>query len=367
MKFLLFIISAITLISCAGNSDTYSLQGTASGFVDETPVMVYTIKDNQTTILDTLTIKNGKFSGDFIKSETPSVHYLMINNSSILYFPETEDLTATIYKDSIQASFVSGNSQNAAYLDFRNQKISFAKRAQKIQTDYKNARTANDNAEIARLQRESLGLRDEQNELDVNFAKKNPNSIFALMLVSEMLNKKTINAVEAAELVNNFSPKIAATDMAKEIKAVAANIKNSDIGGEAPAFSAKTPDGKELALKDAMGKYTIIDFWASWCRPCRAENPNVVNVYNQYHDKGLNIISVSLDKAGQEDRWKKAISDDKMDWYHVSNLMAWQDPIAKDYSVRSIPATFLLDENGTIIAKNLRGPALGRKIASLLD
>ena len=95
------------------------------------------------------------------------------------------------------------------------------------------------------------------------------------------------------------------------------------------------------------------------------ENPNVVNVYNKYHDKGLNIISVSLDKAGQKDRWIKAIKDDKMDWYHVSNLKFWQDPIAKTYGVRSIPATFLLDEEGRIIGKNLRGAALESKIASL--
>ncbi len=93
----------------------------------------------------------------------------------------------------------------------------------------------------------------------------------------------------------------------------------------------------------------------------------MVKVYNKYHDKGLNIISVSLDKAGQKERWIKAIKDDKMDWYHVSNLRFWQDPIAKLYNVRSIPATFLLDEQGKIIDKDLRGPALEAKIASLLD
>jgi thiol-disulfide isomerase/thioredoxin len=141
----------------------------------------------------------------------------------------------------------------------------------------------------------------------------------------------------------------------------------SDIGAKAPEFSAPTPEGTELALNDALGKYTIIDFWASWCKPCRRENPNVVRVYEKYHDKGLNIISVSLDRQGQESRWKQAIADDKMDWYHVSNLMFWQDPIAKQYNVRSIPATFLLDENGTIIDKNLRGAALEVKIASLLE
>jgi alkyl hydroperoxide reductase subunit AhpC len=92
----------------------------------------------------------------------------------------------------------------------------------------------------------------------------------------------------------------------------------------------------------------------------------VVKVYEKYHDKGLNIISVSLDRAGQKDRWIKAIEDDNMDWYHVSNLQFWQDPIAKTYNVRAIPATFLLDENGKIIGKDLRGPALQQRIAELL-
>ena len=123
-------------------------------------------------------------------------------------------------------------------------------------------------------------------------------------------------------------------------------------------------EAKKLAV--ATNKLLLVDFWASWCKPCRIENPNVVNVYNKYHDKGLNIISVSLDKADQKDKWIQAIKDDKMDWFHVSNLQFWQDPIAKQYSVRSIPATFLLDENGMIIDKDLRGAALEAKIATLL-
>lgn len=113
-----------------------------------------------------------------------------------------------------------------------------------------------------------------------------------------------------------------------------------------------------------MGKITIIDFWASWCGPCRQENPNVVAVYNQYHSKGLNIIGVSLDT--NPTRWKEAIAKDKLTWTQISNLQGWEDPIAKAYGVEGIPATFLLDENGIIIGKDLRGDQLKAKIASLL-
>ncbi|MDO1499000.1 TlpA disulfide reductase family protein [Winogradskyella maritima] len=108
-----------------------------------------------------------------------------------------------------------------------------------------------------------------------------------------------------------------------------------------------------MALADVLGKVTLIDFWAAWCKPCRAENPNVVSVYNKYHEKGLNIIGVSLDRTA--DAWKKAIEDDGLTWNHVSHVAYFNDPIAKLYNVNAIPAAFLLDENGVIIAKNLRG------------
>jgi thiol-disulfide isomerase/thioredoxin len=113
-----------------------------------------------------------------------------------------------------------------------------------------------------------------------------------------------------------------------------------------------------------LGKVTIVDFWAAWCKPCRAENPNVVQVYNKYHDKGLNILGVSLDRRAED--WTKAIEEDGLVWNHVSNIKYF-DEIAELYNVRAIPATFILDENGVIIAKDLRGPALENKISELLQ
>jgi thiol-disulfide isomerase/thioredoxin len=112
---------------------------------------------------------------------------------------------------------------------------------------------------------------------------------------------------------------------------------------------------------------TILDFWASWCRPCRTENPNFVKLYNKYHEKGLNIISVSLDRENQKSRWIKAIEKDNLSWYNVSNLKYWQDPVALMYNITSIPATFILDDKGTIIATRLRGSALEKKIDELFE
>jgi thiol-disulfide isomerase/thioredoxin len=177
--------------------------------------------------------------------------------------------------------------------------------------------------------------------------------------------KKTEKGAELGKMFNEV-PIPTAEPAQPAAPAEAPGKSNAEPGSTAPAFSANTPAGKKLSLKEAMGKVTIIDFWASWCPPCRKENPNVVALYKQYHSKGLNIIGVSLDKPGNADKWKQAIAADNLTWNHVSNLMFWDEPIAKLYGVESIPATFVLDANGKIVAKDLRGPALSAKVAELL-
>ncbi|MFY0483062.1 TlpA family protein disulfide reductase [Flavobacterium sp. PLA-1-15] len=136
------------------------------------------------------------------------------------------------------------------------------------------------------------------------------------------------------------------------------------IGSIAPDFSASNPEGKKVSLKESLGKLTIIDFWASWCGPCRQENPNVVALYNEFHAKGLNIIGVSLDTNAT--KWKDAIAKDKLTWTQISNLQGWEDPIAQQYKIEGIPATLLLDEKGMIIGKDIRGQQLKARVAAIL-
>ena len=154
------------------------------------------------------------------------------------------------------------------------------------------------------------------------------------------------------------------TKSGKKIKTALDSMSAIVIGKPAPNFSAPSPEGKTISLKESLGKVTIIDFWASWCGPCRAENPNVVALYNEFHPQGLNIIGVSLDKDAKA--WKAAIAKDKLTWNHVSNFKFWDEPIAKQYNVQSIPATFILDAKGNIVAKDLRGDALRAKVVTLL-
>ena len=139
------------------------------------------------------------------------------------------------------------------------------------------------------------------------------------------------------------------------------------IGSQAPEINLADTSGKPISLSSLKGKYVLIDFWASWCGPCRAENPNVVRLYQQYKDKGFEIYGVSLDRPGQKQAWINAIQKDGIHWYHVSDLQGWGSSAAQLYMVSSIPQTVLLDKNGVIIAKGLRSAALEQKLKALLN
>jgi thiol-disulfide isomerase/thioredoxin len=144
-------------------------------------------------------------------------------------------------------------------------------------------------------------------------------------------------------------------------------LKRTDIGMLYVSFMMQdTTREKYLPIIDLIGEnYLLVDFWASWCSPCREENPNLVAVYNDYKDKGFDILGISLDR--DEDAWKKAIRDDNLTWHHVSDLLYWENRAAKIYGIRSIPANVLIDPNGIIIAKNLRGEALRQKMEEIFD
>jgi peroxiredoxin len=156
------------------------------------------------------------------------------------------------------------------------------------------------------------------------------------------------------------------TPQAKSFIGTVARIRGVAVGAEAPEIALPDTNGTTVALSSMRGKYVLIDFWASWCGPCRNENPNVVRMYNKFKDKGFDILSVSLDQPGKREAWVRAIRNDGLTWHHVSDLKFWQSEAAQRYGVNAIPATFLVDKTGKIIAKNLRGDALEAKLEEVL-
>jgi peroxiredoxin len=189
--------------------------------------------------------------------------------------------------------------------------------------------------------------------------------------MKQMLQMSDMEKTELKKLFDGLDADIKKTKDGKELSETfaelekqAKSIANVGVGKVAPDFSAPNPEGKTISLKQSLGKVTIVDFWASWCGPCRKENPSVVAMYNELHSKGLNVIGVSLDDDAA--KWKEAIAADKLTWNHVSNLKKWDDPIAKQYGIASIPATFILDASGKIVAKDLRGDQLKAKVLELL-
>ena len=138
-----------------------------------------------------------------------------------------------------------------------------------------------------------------------------------------------------------------------------------EAGASAPDFELAARDGPPRRLGDSRGRLVYLDFWASWCGPCRAENPNVVKAFNQYKDKGFTILGVSLDQPNAKDKWIKAIHDDQLTWTHVSDLQYWKNAVAVQYGIQAIPQNLLIDKEGKIIGKNLRGEDLAQKLEEL--
>ena len=198
------------------------------------------------------------------------------------------------------------------------------------------------------------------------YVKKNPSSPLALYALQQYAGWD-IDADKIEPVYASLSDKIKAYPSAIAFKENLDIAKKTGIGKFAMDFTQNDTLDQPVSLASLKGKYLLIDFWASWCGPCRAENPNVVRVYNKYKDKGFHILGVSLDRPGQKEKWMKAIHDDGLYWTQVSDLKFWDNEVAKQYGIRAIPQNLLLDPQGKIIAKNITGEELDQKVGEAVS
>jgi peroxiredoxin len=223
-----------------------------------------------------------------------------------------------------------------------------------------------DRFKTARSQADYKALNKEYAQAAMGFIKANLNSWVSLEILQQLTMLAPPQYAEVAPLYEAFSPTLKNSPPGRQYGEMLQGIKVTAIGAEAPNFTQATPEGKQVALRDYRGKYVLVDFWASWCGPCRAENPAVMKAYNTYKGRNFDVLGVSLDDEDGRAKWVKAIQDDKLTWTQVSDLRGFDNEVAKRYGIQSIPQNFLIDPTGKIVAVNLRGEELETTLAKFI-
>lgn len=363
--------------SCTNeNNDSFTLKG-AIGDWDSPATLYFSYWNDGSEVNDTTQLKNGKFSftGDIGEpaaarlildytgegmgqaAQAGHIRYLYLENGVVELQSADSLQNATFVKSPI-------NDAHQEYLRFIGGEIQDLAARMNAKVMQASPEQLNDSIFMDGLNREYRQLLDERARKQQQYVREHPDSYFSVVAISESVSSD-FDVDEIEPLFLSINEKHRATYSGKAFAQRIEAAKMIGIGKKAPDFTQNDPEGNPVSLSDFAGKYVLLDFWASWCGPCRQENPNLVKAYAAYKDKGFEILGVSLDNNDGKEAWINAIEKDGLTWTQVSDLNAWNNEVARFYGVRAVPQSYLIDPQGVIIAQNLRGEALEAKLAEI--
>ncbi|MBN2668684.1 MAG: AhpC/TSA family protein [Bacteroidales bacterium] len=383
MKFFTVVLALITLVSCSNNpKDGFVVKGKLDNAEGKT-VYLKLIANNFPVIDSAVVAEDGSYTLNG-KKEAIELYMFQVGSGfdqfTYLILDTASQVTLNANaEDLINTYSVEGFDENNLAQEISKRNYQAHKATQEIDNFYReNQSNPNQDSIVDICRNRATKIYEDEKLFLKSFIDQHPETMAAFFALNQTLGRDQIlNPMDEYDswkkVAEGITKKYPNSSQTKQLNNVMQQVDSqrqasaiTDVGSEAPDFEVPTPDGKVIKLSDLRGQYVLLDFWASWCRPCRGENPNVVANYHQFKNKGFTVFQVSLDKA--KDAWVQAIQQDGLgEWHHGSDLQYWQAAPAKLYNVQSIPASFLIDKEGKIIGKNLRGPALGQKLSELLD
>ncbi len=339
----------------------FLIEGKLDGYKDGTKISLYR-NGVQTEWLSTKLLK-GKFTFKE-KLEEPSLCFVVIDGvqKPIEIYLENAVLSVKGNKATPDKYEISGSK---SHKDFKEFIAAFLPLAQQSSSLANSINSLMPGAERDSMMKSYNVLQENLQKEISRFIAAKPNSAVS-PFVLDVTYQFNEDVVMLEERYNSLSPLVRNSMSGKRLEQLIAEKKIGAVGTLALDFTQPDTTGAPISLSSFRGKYVLVDFWASWCGPCRNENPNVVETYQKFNNKNFTVLGVSLDRPGQKEKWINAIREDNLTWTHVSDLQFWNNSVAQLYHVGSIPTNFLVDPTGKIVARNLRGPALQEKLCELL-